>query len=184
MKTFFTQNKVLVWLVIFLLILNLSVITTIVYTKYKQAKTMKLPAVTMRHPPPGPGIFLKNELSMSDQQFVQFNEARTKYQARARELNRQLAVIKKNYYDELMKSNPDLHVIRASCDSIGAKHVQLMQETGRYYLEIGKSCNDDQIIKLNTFFSSVIQSENRPMMHDRGMRTQSGRRGRNYRNNN
>jgi hypothetical protein len=184
MKSFFTRNKILVWLVIILLILNLSVIATVLYTTNKQAKQITLPAVTSRHPTPGQGIFLRTELDMTDEQFLQFNQARTTYQARARELNRQLTLFKKNYYDELMKSNPDQDIIRSSCDSIGARHVQLMQETGSYYLEIRKLCNNDQITRLNQFFSGVIQSDARPMMHERGMRAQPGRRGRNYRNNN
>ena len=183
MKSFFTRNKILAWLVIFLLILNLSVIATVLITNNKQAKSMSLPAVTKRHPGPGAGMFLRTELDMSDQQFLQFNQARIKYQARARELNRQLSVFKKNYYDELMKGNPDPDIIRITCDSIGARHVQLMQETGSYYLEIRKLCNNDQITRLNKFFSGVIQSDDRPMVHERGMRSQPGRRGRNYRDN-
>ena len=168
MKTFFTKYKLLIWVVLILLIINISAITTIFYRNILLGRIITRPPAIMRFHRPGPGVFLKDELNLSDDQFSKFNETRTNYQKAVLDMNRQINTIKKNYMHELMVEKPDKALMEATCDSIGAIHVRLMQETGKYYNQIRQLCRDDQVEKLNTFFIRAMQDDRNAGMQGRG----------------
>jgi Spy/CpxP family protein refolding chaperone len=183
MKTFFSRYKLLIWVVVFLMVLNISAIGTILFHKYRQYKIVTRPPAGMRYHAPGPGIYLKEELNLTNEQYARFNEARMNYQKTASDINLQLNKKKGEYLTELMTNSPDRLVLQASCDSIGSMHARLMSQTGKYYDEIRKLCNDEQVNKLNTFFMKAMQFENNAMMRGKGMRQGSRSGGRNFRNN-
>lgn len=183
MKTFFTKYRILIWVVLLLLVLNISVIGTIFYRNLRQSKVVTHPPVAMRmHNPAGPGVFMKHELALSEEQYTRFHEARMDYQKSVLEINNSINNLKRSYLHELMKNKPDEAIIRTTLDSVGIMHSRLMQETGNYYNQIRQFCSNDQVEKLNTFFLGAMKNEGNEMMRGRGMRGRMPNAERNVRN--
>lgn len=183
MKNFFLQNRIMTWIVVFLLVLNISVIATILFNKYHQYKIVSHPVAEMRQQVTRPGMFLKEELDLNDAQYEKFHDARMAYQKSAHEINMKLNEKKREYLNEIMEKSPDRQILQTCCDSIGFLHANLMKETGSYYNEIRLLCNDGQIIKLNAFFLEALPYENTTMMRGRGMRYGPKNGARTFRNN-
>jgi len=182
MKALFTKRNLIIWFVVLLLILNVTVIATVFYKKYSQHRIITRPPAEVFNQRPRQGVFLKDELGMSDVQFAKFMDARVKYQNTARDINQHLAGMRNTYWSEIIKDKPDQKVIELSCDSIGIFHARLMRETGKYYDEIRQVCKSDQVERLNTFFIRAMQVDSYPMPgrpgfnmpQPRGMRRNNG----------
>jgi hypothetical protein len=179
MKTFFTKYSVWIWVVLFLLILNISALTTILYRNIRQSRVVTHPQSIMHFQRPLPGVYLKDELGLSDEQFTKFIETRNNYQFNAMELNRHINTLKRKYLQELMQNEPDKALIHATIDSVGTMHARLMQETGKYYYQIRQICRDNQVEKLDTFFLRVMQDDGNAGLQGRGMHRGMRNTGRN-----
>jgi hypothetical protein len=169
MNTFFSKNTVLIWAVLLLLVLNASIVGTMLYRNIRDSRIMNNPHVPMplHLHQPAPGAFLKDELGLSDEQFLRFRESREQYQTRVREMNHRIGIVRRNYLQELMRKQPDTVHLTLTCDSIGLMHAALMKETGQYYHQIRKLCQEDQVEKLNDFFIRAVEIEADPGMHPR-----------------
>jgi hypothetical protein len=163
MRTFFTKYKIWIWVVFLLIILNVTVIGTLLYRMNAGRRLLQRPPMEMNNQRSGQGIYLRNELNMNDEQYNKFIVSRLKYQKRAMEINRQLSETTKEYWNEVMKNKPDKAIIQANCDSIGAIHMHMIRERTKYYDEIKKICNDKQVDKLNAFFMQVTQVDENTM---------------------
>jgi hypothetical protein len=164
MNTFFSKNTILTWAVLFLLVLNASIMGTMLYRNIRNSRTMRSPRIPMHLHQPAPGAFLKDELGLSNEQFLRFSESRDQYQARVREMNHHISLVRRNYLQELMQNQPDTAHLKLTCDSIGKMHASLMEETGRYYHQIRQLCREDQVEKLNDFFIRAVDIEADPGM--------------------
>jgi hypothetical protein len=182
MRTFFTKYKIWIWVVLLLITLNVTVIATLLYRMNSGRRLLQRPPAEMNYQRPGQGIYLRNELNMSDEQYNKFIASRLKYQKRAMEINQQLSETKKEYWNEVMKSKPDKAIIQANCDSIGAIHMRMIRERTKYYNEIKKICNDKQVDKLNTFFMQAAQTDENTLLRNPARRS-IGRPGGPMRNN-
>lgn len=182
MKALFTKRNLVIWLVVLLLILNVTVIATVLFRKYSQHRIITRPPAEVFKQRPRQGVFLKDELGMTDAQFTKFMDARMKYQNSAQDINKHLAGMKNTYWSEIMKDKPEQKIIEQSCDSIGIFHARLMRETGKYYDEIRQLCKTDQVERLNIFFIRAMQVDSYPMpgrqrlnmTQPRGMRRNNG----------
>jgi hypothetical protein len=170
MKTFFSKTNILIWVVLLLLVLNVAVIATIFYTRYRQHKILMRPPAELFKHNERPGLYLRNELGFTEEQFTGLSAVRMNYQKAVSEINIQIDEKRNEYWNELMKKNPDTKTLALFADSIGAWHAKLINETGNYYSSIRKLCNDKQLQNLNTFFMQTIQVNNNSMMHQRGMK--------------
>jgi hypothetical protein len=175
MRTFFNNNKALMWVIIAMLVLNIAAFTTIII----QRKTQAVATPSLPRPFPGdvrPGIYLREELGLDDGQFAQFTHARDQYQLTARRTHLRLMEKRKDFLNALFEDNADSAFMKATSDSIGLLHARLIEETGAYYQTIRALCREDQVGKLNAFFSRVvIEGENTGMPHRGAMRGSRGR---------
>jgi hypothetical protein len=159
MKTFFTQNRLLIWLVIFLLVLNISAISSIIFHRLREPENVSLPF----RPPgpaeeriPGDGRFLRGFLELDRQQYEHFRMNRHAFQAKAWNITEELRKKKIEFLEELNKKDPDTGRIEQISEEIGQLHKALRLETGEYYLELKKICNDEQQQKLHHFFMQSL----------------------------
>lgn len=171
MKTFFSKYKIVFWAVIVLLILNVSVLGTMVYRYYTQQrmvrKHVELPL--QRHKT---ASFMRSELELGDEQFKGFQEARAAHQQQVFTMHNRLRSLRSAYLDELMKQSPDTSLLSSMRDSIGIMHAGMMKSTGDYYGRIRKICSDKQVDRLNAFFKEAMMNEGTPMMPVQGMQHQ------------
>ncbi len=172
MKTFFSQNRLLIWLVIFLLVLNVSAISSIIFQRVREPESVSLPF----RPPvpdetmmPGEGRFLRDFLELDREQFEHCRIDRHAFQVKAWSITEELREKKIEFLKELDKKNPDTARIEQIAEEIGQLHKTLRLETGEYYLKLRRLCNDQQQQKLHHFF---MQSLGR---HDTAKRPARGR---------
>jgi hypothetical protein len=171
MKTFFTKNRTMIWVVIILMVLYMAIIVTLFFRNYHDRRILgRFPASREFHRA-GQGFYLQKELDLTGEQFQKLHEARMAYQQASSEIRNKINALRGNYLDELMKSSPDQAILLMKSDSIGKMHSLLIQQTGVYYNQIRQLCRDDQVTRLNTFFKRAVQME--------GMGMFPGRSGRN-----
>jgi hypothetical protein len=164
MKTFFSQNRLLIWLVVFLLLLNISAISTMIYHKVKETKnpsSFVQPPIHRERRLAGEGRFLRDFLKLDKEQFEQFRVCRHAFQTKAWDITEELREKKIEFLEELDRKNPDTGKIQQISEDIGSLHKSLRMETGKYYLELKAICNDEQQQKLHHFF---MQTFERPEM--------------------
>lgn len=164
MKTFFSQNKVLIWLIIFLLLLNIAAISSMIYQRVRLAKdTSFIPHAPFHRDRemPGEGRFLREFLELDTEQFEKFKVARHSFQMKAWEITEELREKKIEFLKELNRKNPDTGKIQKISEDIGDLHSDLRVETGNYYLELRAICHKEQQQKLYHFF---MQTFERPEM--------------------
>ena len=176
MRTFFSRYKLLFWLLLLLLILNVSVLTTILIRNLNQRRILPHPPAVMQFHRPGPAVYLKDELDLSEEQSGKFIPIRREYQRKALELNGKITSLRGKYWQEIMKTGHDEDFTHVLADSIGLLHVQLLHETADYYYQIRAFCREDQVQKLNTFFFRTVENDGRGGMPGGGLR--HGMRGR------
>jgi Spy/CpxP family protein refolding chaperone len=162
MKTFFSQNRLLIGLVIFLLVLNISAISSIIYHRVRETKNISLPV----QPPvpreariPGEGRFLRDFLELDRNQFEQFRNTRHAFQAKAFSITEELREKKVEFLEELNNNNPDTGRIEEISEDIGQLHKELRLETGKYYLKLRRICNPEQQQKLHHFFMQSFERQ-------------------------
>ncbi len=164
MKTFFSQNKILIWLVVFLLLLNISAITSMIYHRVREAKDPSLlvqPPILRQRRMPAEGRFLRDFLELDAEQFEQFRSSRHAFQMKAWDITEELREKKVEFLEELNRKNPDTGKIQQISEDIGKLHQALRLETGKYYLELRDICDKEQQQKLYHFF---MQTFERPEM--------------------
>ena len=183
MKTFFTRYRVMIWAVLLLLVLNISVLGTILFRNIRHGRILSRPPAVMRFHRHGPGIFLKEELNLTDEQLKGFMEAQQDYRSTAMRERMHINALRNKYLHDLMQTPANDTLMQATCDSIGLLQARLMKETGNYYAQIRKLCRDDQVKKLNAFFKRAMYNEdNMTVPGGTGIRRSMHRAGRNLRN--
>lgn|GEM_PF-180383 len=164
MKTFFSQNRILIWLIIFLLLLNISVISSLIYHRVRESKN-----ISAIHQAPfqrdsrmrSEGRFLRDFLELDPEQFEQFRMARQAFQMKAWGITEELREKKVEFLKVLNQKNPDTSKIQKISEDIGQLHKDLRLKTGKYYLELRTICDKEQQQKLYHFF---MQTFERPEM--------------------
>jgi hypothetical protein len=167
MKTFFNNSKALLWVIIALLILNLAAFTTVII----QRKTQTAASPVMTRSFPGgmrPGIYLREELDLDEEQYAQFTHAREQYQLTTHQTHLRLKAKRKDFLNALFEGNADSAFMKITCDSIGLLHTRLVEESGAYYHTLRALCRENQVGKLNAFFSRVVIEEGNTRMPHRG----------------
>jgi len=164
MKTFFSQNRIWIWLIIFLLLINISAITSMIYHRVREEKET---VSFHRAPYPGDsrmrgeGRFLRDFLKLDAEQFEQFRIARHAFQMKAWDITEELREKKVEFLEELNQKIPDTSKIQKISEDIGYLHQDLRMETGKYYLKLRSICDNEQQQKLYHFF---MQTFERPEM--------------------
>jgi hypothetical protein len=160
MKTFFSQNRILIWVILFLLLLNISAISSIIYHRVSESRNTSFIRQTpfqsdgrMR----GEGRFLRDFLELEPEQFKQFGMARHAFQTKAWDITQELREKKIEFLKELNQKTPDTSKIQQISEDIGNLHKDLRLETGKYYLELREICDKEQQQKLYHFFMQTFE---------------------------
>ncbi|MBN2213338.1 MAG: periplasmic heavy metal sensor [Bacteroidales bacterium] len=171
MKTFFSQNRLLIWLVIFLLVLNISAISSIIYHRVRETKEIPSPfqpPIAWEGRMPDEGRFLRDYLELDKAQFEQFMIKRHGFQTKARGITEELREKKVEFLEELNKKDTDTSKIRELSEDIGQLHKALRLESGKYYLGLRTICNDEQRQKLHRFFMHSLGRHDMEPLPGRG----------------
>ena len=143
------KNKVLVWLSVILLIGNITLVTTIILSNVSPTERTNI-RKDSRHKKRGDrmGDYLASQLNLTADQQEKYNNAKSKYFKKQRELRKQIHTQKQNIHEELFKINPDTNAIMHYSDSIGKLNAAFEKGNYLHFMQIKEILNEEQIDKL------------------------------------
>jgi len=160
MKTYFTRYRILMWLIIILLVINISAITTIFFginLRYKkEARPFHQRTELHRH---HDGKFFEQSLNLSQEQDLQFKATRHKFFTEAKKIAGQMHNKRVEFINELASDVPDTIKLQEIADEIGMLHSNLKYQTYKHYLEMKNICTKEQEEKLTRIFKSMLYNE-------------------------
>jgi len=172
MKTYFTKYRILIWLIIILLVVNISAITTIFLGPgLRDKKDARLfhrrTEMRMHHD----GRFFEKSLNLSEEQHLQFKASRHKFFTEAKKIADQMHNKRVEFIDELSSVKPDTIKLQELANEIGMLHSKLKYQTYKHYLEMKNICTKEQEEKLTRIFKSMLYDEDSfispPGRHDK-----------------
>lgn len=157
-----TNSKTLIWIIVILVATNLSTIGSFYYHRANEGKqtTESKPGGQTTVPGEQRTRFFRDQLNLDNNQIESFREINRNFNRTARDIEMNLADLRKEIVDELGKSSPDSEKLDRLAEEIGNNHSELKQVTTRFYLNMKKICTPEQQEKLYTIFQSMLTKEN------------------------
>jgi GTPase SAR1 family protein len=151
--------KMLQWIVVLLLLLNLSTIAGIVYHNYQEKNNDELLISDSQNESRLNGRYFRQTLGFDNEQMEAFRAANRLFQPKANAIIISIDSLKNDIFEELKKSNPDTEKLNRLSEGIGLKHTALKKETNQFYLNIKQVCNPSQKELLNEVFSPLFKNK-------------------------
>lgn len=175
MKTYFSKYGILFWLIIILLVINISAITTIFFgISIRDRKDTKFFPPKAEYHRQHEGKFFCQSLDLNEEQQQLFEKARHKFFSEAKKIAGQMHKKRVEFINELASDEPDTLKLQEIAKDIGSLHSKLKFQTYRHYLEMKSICTKEQEEKLIKIFKSMLYKEDSFM----SPRDRHGRRGR------
>jgi hypothetical protein len=153
-----TSNRTLVWVIVVLLVTNLSMGLSFMYHKWQDSKAIKQTEKTAIDVPAEQRTkFFREQLNLTPEQVNQFRELNRTYNRSARDITMQLDDLRAKMVDEMANAEPNQQLLDTVTINVGALHTQLKKITIGYYTGMKAVCDDDQKIKLNEIFKSMLK---------------------------
>ena len=158
------HNKILVWSVVALVILNISTITSIAYHVYvsKQnnqvvtsTNAKQLESETEQYS----GRYFRDLFGFSADQMDKFREFNPIFRQQARAITIQLAERRKQMLDEMIRQHPDTIKLNKLSFDIGTLHGRLKVITYKYFLDMKQMSTPEQTKKLEQLFQTMFQTD-------------------------
>ena len=160
MKTYFSKYRIFFWLIVVLLIINISAITTIFFgiSVWNKKDVKPLPPKTeyRRH---HDRRFFDGSLNLNEEQHQQFKKAKHKFYSEAKKIAGQMHKKRVEFIDELASDEPDTIKLQEIASEIGMLHSKLKYQTYKHYLDMKSICTEEQEEKLIKIFKSMLYKE-------------------------
>ncbi|MDD3738410.1 MAG: hypothetical protein PHP31_03865 [Lentimicrobiaceae bacterium] len=161
------NKKIFFWTIGLLVILNLSVLFTVIYKK-NNAKQEEVSIVLSEGVQnPLNGRYFRQSLNFSDEQMEAFREANYEFQPKARQLICEMDTLKARLFDELNKPKPDSLLTIQITEHIGKHHAELKQITNTFYLKLKAVCTPQQAERLQSTFKVLYYDQTIDCENDR-----------------
>jgi Spy/CpxP family protein refolding chaperone len=165
--------KILVWATIILLVLNISVLGTLVYYR-----------ITEKPPTPffGKGEhhkFMEKELNFNEEQIESFNELRVKHHKSMKPVIKEIQETKRAIFSELKNGGTQQDKIDSLHNRIGMLHKHLSKLSEEHYRSLMEVCNEEQKEKLHTIMQRTSRGPEGPGFEGNHGRRRPGNQHRN-----
>lgn len=173
-----SKNRLMMWIIVLLALMNISTIVTIVYTRNQNksridsnnAGQLENERSAMRFS----GRYFRDELRFDRDQMKQFATFNPGFRRHVHYINSKLTGQRRCMLKEMSAREVDTIRLDQLCDSIGYLHAELKKATYGYYLDIKDICNNSQQLKLEQLFNDMFSGDLQPGLHERV--GQTGRR--------
>ncbi|MCF8331728.1 MAG: periplasmic heavy metal sensor [Bacteroidales bacterium] len=174
------QKQLLTWIVILLVVLNLSVIGLLIFNKYSpDSTTSNYNQRDEYYNNKNRGHFDHTPGRMMNERF-NFNEAQREKLIESAHLHHQTMTSYKDsiqYYrgrmiQEIAKETPDNNLLDHYINQIGLYHVKMNRATTKHFMEIKSIATPQQKDKVHDFLINVAQRKEFGMPHHRGNKHQ------------
>ncbi len=170
------RYRTLTWIIVVLLATNLSMGISFLYHKQQDKKFMEqLEEAAIEVPSERRTRFFREQLNLGQDQMDTFRELNRNYNKTAWRVTHQLEALRAEMVRELGKENPKEKTLESISEQIGKLHTNLKKETIDYYMQMKEVCNDEQQIKLNEIFMSMLKKKEDVSLPEYGRRNQNRR---------
>jgi Spy/CpxP family protein refolding chaperone len=135
--SYFKNNKVLLWVIIVLLVVNVSAVGTMIYRN--QNRTFRSPDFEE-----GPQHFLKKRLNLKEDQMCDFKELHFKFRKSMHSMIDGMQQNKTDLYNELMKPDPDTLKLHQLAAEYGEIHKKIKMRTVDLFIEMKQNITPEQ----------------------------------------
>lgn len=163
--------RILIWAVVILFASNLSMGVSFLYHKQQDKKfVQQLEETTIEVPSERRTRFFRDQLNLDRDQLELFREQNREFNRTAWQITHRLESLRAEMVRELGKENPNRKTLDSISKNIGELHTNLKQETIDYYLQMNEVCTEQQQIKLNEIFISMLKKNEDVSLPAKGRR--------------
>lgn len=150
--------RILIWVIVILLATSLSMGISFLVHKHQDNKFMEqLEEAAIEVPSERRTRFFREQLNLQFEQVNQFRDLNREFNRTAWRITHQLESLRAEMVRELGKEKPRQKTLDSISKNIGELHTNLKKETIDYYLQMKEVCNEEQQIKLNEIFISMLK---------------------------
>lgn len=157
-----SKNRVLIFLVVFLLLTNIAML---LYFTVFDKPFEKVNHGEKRGPVSG---FLQNEAGFSKEQMDQLDSLKKQHRAGIKPLFDDLGKSKDNFYLLIGKPGITDSVLRAGADEIGKKQAALDMQFYQNFMSIRKLCTEQQLLKFDSAMPLIASRMMQPWQKNNG----------------
>ncbi len=158
----FNNNRIVFWILIFLIVVNITTLTTFfIYTR----KTASDPELVSG---PGKGYALRQELSLKPDQTLKVNMINETYKASSEPIVKAIREKKAVLLEELSKDETDTTLVVKLADDIVIEQKKLQVANIKQFLDLKRVCTPEQTQKLSQIYSELYGCENKGMGRGKG----------------
>ena len=164
---FFSKNRFVFWLLIFLVVINLSAFITflVLFSKRTISDEKQLSEK--------PGMAFRNELALSPGQSEQVNAIFTGYKESTEPITTEIRKYRVQLLEELAKDKPDTNVLNQCVDKISIFQIQMQKTSISQYMALKGICNPGQCQRLSALYFELygcqgnckVKGQGNGMMH-------------------
>jgi len=153
-----TNIKLLNWLLLFSLLLNITIAGTIIFHRYTmkteimQYEQNEIPRGEMMR-------FYKEELNLTDTQHSEFRELRMNYIDNARMIQGEMKLLRDYIYKESISESANIDSIKLKSENLGNLHTNLKTLTSTYFITLLQTCDENQKPIMKSIISSMQNSQ-------------------------
>lgn len=159
MEKLFTKTKVLVYIIVALLLLNVATIGTIVWHKNFHRPDREFEHRQMQGKFGSHGDFMVKKLNLSSEQQVQFEKYQKQFWEKGKILMDSMQFTRQKMLENLTASKPDTNELMRINTTLGALHIELKKNTIDYYFNLKKICTPTQLDTLKNMFTRMLEFE-------------------------
>jgi len=150
---FFNKNRLIFWLLLFLVVINISALVTffLYYSGQKKQSAENAGESSFR-------VFQK-ELSLTPIQSEKVCSINAQHRSRSEPISSALKEKRSELLEELSTENPDTLLLTKYAEEIGALQKELQLASIRQYLDLKVVCDSCQCRKLSSFYFQLYGSK-------------------------
>lgn len=179
-----TQKKLLTWMVIILVIINISVIGWLVYNNYQMRNSF--PNNTFRSQNnnnqganfrQNPGHYLGQKFNFNTAQQETLQSLSSEHRLKIAPLRDSIQVCRRTMIEEITKDQPDEEFMNTCASKIGNYHKQMNKLTIEHFMEIKQLATPEQEQEINHFLENAAQRHSKGHYHSQHPRHRPMSRG-------
>ncbi len=149
---YFIKNKILSWVIVIGLVINIAAITTILIKVFKEKEKLEYKEPFQKNP----HEFIRKELNLSKEQEKKFKEIKDLSKSEAKLIFETMREQRTSLLNELSEKNPDSIKVNNYITAIEKSQSRLLHHTVNHYLELKKILREDQYQSLNLLFMNMF----------------------------
>jgi len=157
------KNRLLFWVLVFLVIVNLAALGT--YFFFPRQQTV----VTCEEGAATPGCVYQSRLDLTDEQARQVDLISEDYLKLSRPIADEIKGIRGQILDELTVDQPDTSYLNELSSALAELQGQLQRKNIEHYLELKEVCNPEQAMRLSNLYRELygcpMQQQGRGIQH-------------------